>query len=102
MNAGARASVLVTDAGERSVLAAIRSLDAAGYRVGATAHLRPAPGQWSRSCRTRHRAPDPRAGGDAYVARLEEIVQDGAYDVLLAGSDFSLLAISEHRARIEP
>jgi FAD-dependent urate hydroxylase len=100
--AGARASVLVTDAVERSVLAAIRSLDAAGYRVGATTHLRPAPGQWSRSCRTRHRAPDPRAGGDAYVARLEEIVRDGAYDALLAGSDFSLLAISEHRARIEP
>ena len=69
--AGARASVLVTDAGERSALAAIRSLDVAGYR-------------------------------DAYVARLEEIVRDGAYDVLLPGSDFSLLAISEHRTWIEP
>jgi predicted ATP-grasp superfamily ATP-dependent carboligase len=33
---------------------------------------------------------------------LEEIVRDGAYDVLLPGSDFSLLAISEHRTWIEP
>jgi FAD-dependent urate hydroxylase len=93
--------VLVTDAGERSALAAIRSLNTAGYRVGAAAHLRPAPGQWSRSCQARHRVPDPRAGGDAYVAGLEEIVRDGAYDALLPGSDFSLLAISEHRARVE-
>jgi predicted ATP-grasp superfamily ATP-dependent carboligase len=95
------ASVLITDAQERSVVAAIRALDAAGYRVDATTDKRLSPGQFSRSCNEHHRAPSPNADGEAYVARLEEIVRGGAYAALLAGNDASLLAISRHRARLE-
>jgi predicted ATP-grasp superfamily ATP-dependent carboligase len=96
------ASVLITDAQERSVVAAIRALDAAGYRVGATTHTRPSPGQCSRSCSEHHRVSSASANDEAFVTQLEEIVRRGAYAVLLAGSDASLLAISKYRVRLEP
>jgi predicted ATP-grasp superfamily ATP-dependent carboligase len=95
-------SVLITDAQERSVVGAIRALDAAGYRVEATTHTRLSPGQCSRSCSEHHRVPSPSADDEAFVGRLEEIVRGHAYAALLAGSDASLLAISQHRALLEP
>src|SRR5205085_4089321 len=89
--------VLITDARERSVLAAIRSLAAAGYHVGATADTRLCPGRASRSCRAYHRTPSPNEDGVAFVQRLSELADDERYDLLLLGTDSSLLAVSENR-----
>lgn len=90
-------SVLVTDARERSVLAAIRALAAAGYGVGTTTDTRLSPGQSSRSCSRHHRVSSPSTDGEAFVRRLREIVKGGDYTAMIIGSDASLLAISEHR-----
>jgi FAD-dependent urate hydroxylase len=90
--------VLLTDARERSVLAAIRALDAAGYRVGTATDGRLSPGQSSRSSSRHHRVPSPNVDGEAFVRRVQEIVASGDYDALMIGTDASLLAISEHRA----
>jgi predicted ATP-grasp superfamily ATP-dependent carboligase len=94
--------ILITDAEERAALAACRGLSAAGYRVTAAACRRPAPTHWSRTCAERVGLPDPRAGTLTFAAGLEERLSRGDYAALIAGSDASLLAISEHRARLEP
>jgi predicted ATP-grasp superfamily ATP-dependent carboligase len=93
-------SVLITDAEKGSVLAACRGLSEAGYRVAAAAATRPAPAQWSRACSERLRVPDPR-DAPAFVERLEQLVRIRPYDVLLPGTEASLLAVSEHRGRLE-
>ncbi len=102
MSGDARTSVLITDARERSVVAAIRALDAAGYRVATATDTRLSPGQCSRSCSAHHRVPRASDDTEAFIARLEEIVGGGDYAALVIGSDASLLAISEHRERLEP
>jgi predicted ATP-grasp superfamily ATP-dependent carboligase len=89
--------VLVTDARERSALATIRALAGAGYDVSAAGVERLSPGRASRFCRGHHRVPSPAADGAAFVHRLREIVDRGAYDALILGSDASLLAVSDHR-----
>jgi predicted ATP-grasp superfamily ATP-dependent carboligase len=93
--------VIVTDAEERAVLGACRGLASAGYRVSAVASRRPAPTHWSRSCSERLLAPDPRDSVRAFVARLEQLLDEDDYAALIPGSDGSLLAISEHRDRLE-
>ena len=96
------ARIVVTDAEERAVLAACRGLASAGYRVSAVARYRPAPTHWSRSCEERLLLPDPRDSVPAFIGGLEQLVRDGRYGVLIAGSDASLRAISDHRDRLEP
>lgn len=96
------ASVLLTDAEERSVLAAARSLHRGGHEIAAAGRSRLSPTHWSRACRERHVLPDPRLDGPAFVAGLEELVRGGRYDVLVPGSDVSLPLISDARARLEP
>jgi cation diffusion facilitator CzcD-associated flavoprotein CzcO/predicted ATP-grasp superfamily ATP-dependent carboligase len=95
------ATVLITDAHERAMLAAARSLHRAGWRVHAAASQRPAPGQWSRACDARFQVTDPKQSPAAFAAELEEILGDRGEDVLLPGSDASLLAISADRERLE-
>jgi predicted ATP-grasp superfamily ATP-dependent carboligase len=93
--------VVVTDAEERAVLGACRGLAAAGYRVCAIAHRRPAATHWSRSCAERVVLPDPRQSVRRFVDGLEELLSTGRYAVLIPGSDAALLAVSEHRDRLE-
>ncbi len=95
-------SIVVTDAEERAVLGACRGLTSAGYRVCAVARLRPAATHWSRACTERVILPDPRISVAGFVERLAELLQRGCYDVLIPGSDASLIAVSEHRERLEP
>jgi predicted ATP-grasp superfamily ATP-dependent carboligase len=97
-----RRRVLVTDAEGRGALAACRGLDAAGYDVAAAASQRLAVGSWSRSCRKRLWLPDPRLGQRAYIEELAGVLRRGIYDVLLPGSEASLIPISEHREHLEP
>jgi predicted ATP-grasp superfamily ATP-dependent carboligase len=96
-----RPRVLLTNAEERSILAAIRSLQRAGYDVAGASHTWLAPGQWSRSCRWRARVADPRVDAELFVEQLRAELQRRPYDILLAGSDGALLAISRGRERLQ-
>jgi predicted ATP-grasp superfamily ATP-dependent carboligase len=93
--------VLVTDGTARAVVAACRGLGRAGYRPSVTAAHHPAAAQWSRYCKQRFATPDPRADPEAFVDRLEQILQQEPHQLLLASSDAALLAVSEHRDRID-
>jgi len=96
------AKILITDAEERSVLAATRALDRAGHTVAAVGRGRASPTLWSRACSERHVLPDPRLDSEQFLAGLERLVERGAYDALVPGSDVSLLVLSEGRHRLEP
>ena len=93
--------VLVTDAEDRAVLAACRSLCGAGYAVSAVAGARPAATHWSRCCDERLHLPHPREDPDGFVAGLAEVTASRECELLLAGTDASLLAVSEGRERLE-
>lgn len=93
--------VLITDAEERAVLGACRALRSDGYRISAIGSLKPAATHWSRHCAERIRLPDPRESVPAFVDGLEDVLERNEYAVLIPGSDASLLAISEHRHRLE-
>jgi predicted ATP-grasp superfamily ATP-dependent carboligase len=94
-------SVVVTDAETRAAVAACRGLAAAGLTPVAVAGTTPAPAHWSRSCRERHVCPHPLDDEIGFVAGLERILDGRPRCVLLPGSDASLRAVSEHRARLE-
>jgi predicted ATP-grasp superfamily ATP-dependent carboligase len=94
-------SVVVTDAEERAALGAARGLRRAGYRVCAVARGRTAATHWSRSCAERVRLPDPRENVHGFIDGLDELLRSRSYDVLIPGSEASLLAVSEHRERLE-
>jgi peptidoglycan/xylan/chitin deacetylase (PgdA/CDA1 family)/predicted ATP-grasp superfamily ATP-dependent carboligase len=99
---GEQPAVLVTDGGERSILALTRALGRRSYRVGAVAASRPAAAQWSRFCAERLLAPDPLRDEKGYVECLERAVRSGRYSIVIPGSDAALLFISKHRVRLEP
>jgi D-aspartate ligase len=97
-----RLRVLATDVQERSMLAAIRCLHTEGFEVTAVASGWSAPGLWSLAPAARLLAPDPRDGVDDFIQRLVEIVRERRHDVLLPGTDASLLVLSRHRDRLAP
>src|SRR6476620_12737740 len=88
------ARILITDAEERSVLAATRALSRAGHTVAAVGRGRAAPTLWSRACSERHVLPDPRLDSERFLAGLERLVERGGYDALIPGSDVSLAVLS--------
>jgi predicted ATP-grasp superfamily ATP-dependent carboligase len=94
--------VLLTSGQERSVLAACRSLAAAGHEVAVAADVSPAATHWSRFCTARHMLPDARSAPDAFVEGLVEILRATPHDVLLPGNEAALLVISSRRAQLEP
>ncbi len=96
-----RPRALVTDAEERSALAACRGLSEAGYDVSTVAHGRFAVGHWSRHSKKRFSLPDPRADSLAYVEQLADVLAEEPHDVLLPGSEASMLPISAHRELVE-
>jgi predicted ATP-grasp superfamily ATP-dependent carboligase len=86
---------------ERASLAAIRCLGASGYAVTATAASASAPGLWSRHCLERRLLAGPTDNLEAFVAGLERILAARRHDLLLAGTDASLFAISGARRRLD-
>jgi predicted ATP-grasp superfamily ATP-dependent carboligase len=98
----ARPRVLITNAEERSVLAACRSLHEGGYDVTATSCTRVAAAQWSRSCKRRIRAIDVREDAEAFVEQLRQELARRSYATVLPGSDRALLALSQARAQLDP
>ena len=83
------------------MLAACRSLHAAGYRVSAAAFRRPAASHWSRACSGRLRMTDPFEDCGRFVEELEQELRRGHYSILLPGSDRALLAISGASGRLK-
>jgi predicted ATP-grasp superfamily ATP-dependent carboligase len=94
-------AVLLTNAEERSMLAACRSLRAGGYQVGAAAFRRFAAAHGSRCCTHRMFIADPARDGQEFIDDLRRQLAAGRYAVLLAGSDRALLAISHWREQLE-
>ncbi len=98
-----RHRVLITDGEQRSVVAAVRGLAAAGYAVTATASSHPAAAQWSRDCARRLDAPAANAdGGDALAEVLRAELERDRYAAVIPGSDAALRALSRHRDVLEP
>jgi predicted ATP-grasp superfamily ATP-dependent carboligase len=95
-------TVVVADLEGRGSLAACRSLSRAGYRVLGVSSSRFAPGSWSRSCDRRIVLPDPRAGHAGYVRALADAIAGEGVDVLVPGSDATLVAVSAHRDVVAP
>ena len=94
--------VLVTDGETRACVAAVRGLAAAGFEVISAApdgHV--AAAHWSRAVSRRIRIPAPLTDEEGFVAALVGVVSGGEIDVLMPGSDASLLDISRARARLE-
>jgi predicted ATP-grasp superfamily ATP-dependent carboligase len=95
--------VLITDGEQRSVVAAVRGLAAAGYSVTATASSRPAAAQWSRDCARRLDAPSVTSDGGAALAQiLRGELERERYAAVIPGSDGALRALSRHRGLLEP
>jgi predicted ATP-grasp superfamily ATP-dependent carboligase len=94
--------VLVTDGEQRCALAACRALAAAGCEVGVASAHGPAAAKWSRYCTERVRVPDPRRDPAGFAGDVRNTLARGHYDVVLAGGDASLLALSAHRDQLDP
>src|SRR5436305_6170464 len=96
-----RPRVLITDGEQRSVVAAVRGLRAAGYAVTVAASGRLAAAQWSRDCARRLLVPSASAdGGAALVEVLGEELQRDRYVAMIPGSEQALRAFSLHRDRL--
>lgn len=94
--------ILVTDVEERSALAVCRGLATGGYTVTGVAGKRPAAGHWSRSVSRRLTLPNPRDDPEGFAAGLVEIAARGDHAAIVPGVDAATLAVSEHRAELEP
>ncbi len=97
-----RTRVLVTSARGRATLAAIRALDAAGYRVIASAPQRGAVGFWSRHADRRLVLTDPAIDPIGFATDVACVTADLAVGVVLPGSDAAVSALSVHRRRVPP
>jgi predicted ATP-grasp superfamily ATP-dependent carboligase len=83
------------------MLAACRGLAAGGYEVAAAGFGSLAPTRWSRSCSEYVRVRDPRADAGGFVADLAAYLARRPCEIVIPGSDFSLLAISSYRAQLD-
>ncbi len=89
---------LIVHSGGVHVLAAARSLSAAGWEVGvAASHGRPT---YSRAVRRDHEVPPPEADPDAFVAALARLVAEHGYDVVFGADDIEVLLVSARRDEI--
>jgi predicted ATP-grasp superfamily ATP-dependent carboligase len=97
-----RGRILATDAAQRANLAVIRCLAEAGFEVTALGSSRGDPGLWSRMPSLRSVGPDPSQDRDGFLATVEQLVRAERHDIVVAGTDASLLAISSARERFAP
>ena len=91
--------ILVTDGDQRSSLAVVRSLGAAGHEVHVAA---PGPGSLAGSSRFAarfHRTPSPLEAPVAFVAAVDELIRTERIEVLLPTSEGALLALLPVRDR---
>lgn len=100
------ARVLVTDAEQRSSLAAVRSLGRAGHEVVAcSAHPRPLAGA-SRHCVSCHKVADPLSDPEGFVSGVRDLVVRESIRVALPMTDVSAPLVlrlrSEHPELVIP
>jgi hypothetical protein len=87
--------VVITDAEQRSVLAAARGLAAAGFDVTVLGTRPRQLSLWSRACHHRGLVADPRVNGERFRADLEHLLREEAYDVVVPGTEQSLMVLAE-------
>jgi len=87
------ATILVTDAEQRSCLAIVRSLARAGHDVHVCSRLAKPLSGASRFCRGSHRVPDPREDLDAFSAALLDVVARERVDLVVPVTDLSAHAV---------
>jgi predicted ATP-grasp superfamily ATP-dependent carboligase len=93
----------VTDGETRACVAAVRGLAAAGFEViSAAPDGQVAAAQWSRAVTRRIRIPAALTDEQGFLAGLVNAVRGGEVDVLMPGSDASLVTISRAREQLEP
>jgi predicted ATP-grasp superfamily ATP-dependent carboligase len=71
-------------------------LGRAGYDVVVAASEHPAPAHWSRACTERLSVVDPRQDPARFTEELERLAASRGVDMLLPGSDATLLALACH------
>ena len=71
-------------------------LGRAGYDVVVAASEHPAPAHWSRACTERLSVVDPREDPARFTEELERLAASRGIDMLLPGSDATLLALACH------
>jgi predicted ATP-grasp superfamily ATP-dependent carboligase len=94
-----QSTVLVTDGEQRSALAVVRSLGAAGYRVLVTAATPRSIAGASRYAQAGFTVPSALEKPEAFVERVATLVREHGVAVLLPMTEQSLLSILESRDR---
>jgi predicted ATP-grasp superfamily ATP-dependent carboligase len=89
--------VLITDADNRSALAATRSLGARGHTVVIAAERQPALAAVSRHAAAVETCPSPAADPQGFVAAIVQIVARQRIDVLLPMTEITTLLLTEHQ-----
>lgn len=89
--------VLITDADNRSALAATRSLGARGHIVTVAAERHPALASVSRYASAVESCPRPSADPQGFVAAIVEIATRQRIDVLLPMTEITTLLLTEHQ-----
>jgi predicted ATP-grasp superfamily ATP-dependent carboligase len=92
--------VLVLDARLRQSLVAIRSLGSRGLRVAALETIAEVPAFSSRWCQRAVMCP-VKESTDAYLAALEQVLEQTGARVLLSSSDGTIALIRQHREHLE-
>lgn len=93
------ANVLVTDGDQRASLAVVRSLGRAGHTVYVCASRASTLAGASRYCRNQTAVPSALNQPEAFVAKIEELVEKWKIDVLLPMTEPALLAVLPLRER---
>ncbi|HEY0687077.1 MAG TPA: ATP-grasp domain-containing protein [Steroidobacter sp.] len=89
--------VLITDADNRSALAATRSLGARGHKVIIAAERHPALASVSRYASAVESCPSPSADPQGFVAAIVQIAARQRIDVLLPMTEITTLLLTEHQ-----
>lgn len=89
--------VLITDADNRSALAATRSLGARGHTVIIAAERQPALASVSRYASAVESCPSPSADPQGFVEAIMQIVARQRIDVLLPMTEITTLLLTEHQ-----
>lgn len=94
-----RRALLVGDGSAAYALPALRSLGRAGWTLGVAQPVDDL-GTRSRWCSSAHVVPPAEDGLDAWVTAVAEVVERGAYDLVLPADDIEVLALSAARDRV--
>ncbi len=100
-NGGHSLKVLLTDGGQRSALAATRSLGRAGMQVFVGETYAPNLAGSSRFCHARLTYPPPATDEAAFVAAIADAVRREGIDLVIPVSDISSSVLAAHRKELE-